>query len=109
MSAALWIADGAVSASDAAVAPTFTSPEPRERVDGVLDIAAEVGDAWSETTFAWRALGGEWKVLGTATGPSPRVVHDTRGLASGTQLEYRAITVDAAGHRAASSVVVHVE
>lgn len=105
LSAALWIADREVSAPDAAVTPRFTSPEPGERLDGVLDIAAETGDAWSETTFAWREVGGEWRVLGTATGPSPRVVHDTRALPSGTQLEYRAITVDAAGHRTAASVV----
>lgn len=107
MSAALWVADREVSAPDAAVTPRFTSPAAGERVDGVIDIAADTGDAWSETTFAWRATGsGDWQVLGTTTGPSPRVVHDTRSLAPGTQLEYRAITVDAAGHRTAASVVV---
>lgn len=107
MSAAVWVADREVSAPDAAVTPRFTSPEPDERVDGVIDVAAEAGDTWSETTFAWRPIGGDWQVLGTATGPAPRVVHDTRGLAPGTQLEYRAITVDAAGHRTAASTLAH--
>jgi len=108
MSAVVWRADREVSAPDTAITPAFASPASGERVDGVVDIAADTGDAWSETTFVWRPLGGEWQVLGTATGPDPRVVHDTRGLAQGTQLEYRAITVDSAGHRAAASVSVTV-
>lgn len=109
MTAAVWVADREVGAPDAAVTPAFTSPAAGERVDGVIDVSAEVGDTWSETTFAWRTLGGDWRTLGTATGPSPRVVHDTRDLEPGTQLEYRAITVDAAGRRAAASVTVTTE
>ncbi len=108
MSAVVWRADREVSAPDTPATPAFTSLESGELADGVLDIAADTGDAWSETTFAWRPIGGAWQVLGTATGPAPRVVHDTRGLASGTEVEYRAITQDAAGGRGAASVVVRV-
>ena len=106
MSAVVWRADREVSAPDAAVTPTFTSPSEGQHVDGVLDVTAEAGDFWSETTFVWRPVGGEWQVLGTATGPHPRVVHDVRGIAAGTTVEYRAIAVDVAGHRTAASVVV---
>jgi len=109
MSAVVWRADREVTAAGSAPVPSFVSPEPDGRIDGVTDVAADVGDTWSETTFAWRAVGGDWQVLGTATGPSPRIVHDTRGIAAGTRLEYRAITVDAAGHRAAASVAATVD
>ena len=108
MSAAVWVADREVSAPDAAVTPTFTSPEHAE-VDGIVHIDVETGPLWSETSFAWREVGSDtWHPLGTATGPGARVVHDVRGLTAGTRMEYRAVTVDAADHRTAASVLATV-
>lgn len=108
MSAAVWVADREVDAPDAAVAPVFTSPEGSD-VDGIVHLDVDTGPRWSETSFAWREVGSDaWHALGTATGPGARVVHDVRGLAAGTRIEYRAVTVDAAGQRAAASVVVAV-
>ncbi|WP_308445749.1 alpha-amylase family glycosyl hydrolase [Protaetiibacter mangrovi] len=108
MSAAVWVADREVTSPAAAVTPVFTSPAASD-VDGIVHLDVDAGPLWSETSFAWRVVGTDtWHAIGTATGPDPRVVHDVRGLAGGTRLEYRAVTVDAADHRSAASVVVTV-
>jgi glycosidase len=108
MSAGVWVADRQVSAPIAVIAPSFTSPDAAS-VDGIVHLDVDAGGLWSETSFAWREAGSdEWHALGTATGPGSRVVHDVRGVAAGTRIEYRAVTVDAAGARTAASVVVRI-
>jgi len=74
-------------------------------VTGTAAVAADVDDdAWAETSFAWREVGtAEWHPLGTAEDTTPRVFHDASGLAEGTLVEYRAVTQDADGDRAAAS------
>ncbi|MBL0884749.1 pullulanase-type alpha-1,6-glucosidase [Myceligenerans indicum] len=73
-------------------------------VTGTAPVSAAIDDAWAETSFAWRAVGTEeWHALGTAEDTDPRVFHDTSGLAEGTLVEYRAVTRDADGDRAAAS------
>src|SRR5690606_20749175 len=49
-----------------------------------------------------------WTALGTAEDTTPRVFHDTAGLVRGTLVEYRAVTTDAAGERAAASTFASV-
>jgi hypothetical protein len=78
-------------------------------ISGVDEIEVRTDDRWLETSFSWRTVGSDdWRLLGTATGPNPYVVHDTRDLDPGTRIEYRAVAVDAAGQRSASSLVVEV-
>ncbi|MFE6969297.1 pullulanase-type alpha-1,6-glucosidase [Isoptericola sp. NPDC057653] len=79
-------------------------------VTGTAAVAADVDDdAWAETSFAWRAVGTDaWHALGTAEDTTPRVFHDTKGLAEGTLVEYRAVTQDADGDRTASSTFASV-
>ena len=103
-------ADRTVSAPDAASAISVSVPVAGAGVSGVSPVAADVDDAtWQETSFAWRVAGSdEWHALGTAEDTSPRVFHDTAGLANGTLLEYRAVSTDAAGHRSASSTYASV-
>ncbi|MDQ0894574.1 pullulanase-type alpha-1,6-glucosidase [Agromyces ramosus] len=98
-------ADRPVSAPDAASAISVSVPVAGAGVTGVSAVAADVDDAtWQETSFAWRVAGSsDWKALGTAEDTSPRVFHDTAGLANGTLLEYRAVSTDAAGNRSAAS------
>ncbi len=76
-------------------------------VTGVSPIAAEIAPAvWAETSFAYRQVGTqEWSPLGTAEGDDPRVFHDTASYPTGTLIEYRAVSVDAAGNRIAASTV----
>ena len=103
-------ADRTVSAPDAASAITVTAPAAGAGVTGVTPVAADVDDAtWQETSFAWRVAGrDEWHALGTAEDTSPRVFHDTAGLANGTLVEYRAVSTDAAGNRSAASTYASV-
>lgn len=103
-------ADRAVSAPDAASAISVATPAAGAGVTGITPVAADVDDAtWQETSFAWRVAGSdEWHALGTAEDTTPRVFHDTAGLANGTLLEYRAVSTDAAGHRSAASTYASV-
>ncbi|MCD5344980.1 pullulanase-type alpha-1,6-glucosidase [Agromyces sp. S2-1-8] len=106
-------ADREVSAPDAAPAITVATPAAGAGVTGVSAVAADVDDAtWQETSFAWRVAGATgddaWHALGTAEDTSPRVFHDTAGLAKGTLIEYRAISTDAAGNRSAASTYASV-
>lgn len=97
-------ADRQVSAPAEASAPVVSLPAAGAGVTGMSQVAATVADAWQETSFAWRVAGSEeWHALGTAEDTTPRVFHDTAGLANGTLVEYRAITTDASGARSAAS------
>lgn len=109
-SAAVLIADRTVGADSAGVATVVpgASARPGAAVSGVAPVAAGVDDAWAETSFAWRAVGtDEWHHLGTAEDTTPRVFHDVSAagddLPDGTLVEYRAVTQDADGDRAAAS------
>lgn len=97
-------ADRQVTAPAEASAPVVAAPAAGAGIAGVSPVAATVADAWQETGFAWRVAGSEeWHRLGTAEDTSPRVFHDTAGLAAGTLVEYRAVTTDASGQRSAAS------
>lgn len=113
LAAVVWKADRAVSAPDAASAITVSTPIAGAGVTGITPVVADVADAtWQETSFAWRVAGATgddaWHALGTAEDTSPRVFHDTAGLEPGTLLEYRAVSTDAAGNRAAASTYASV-
>ncbi|TFC54386.1 pullulanase-type alpha-1,6-glucosidase [Cryobacterium sp. TMT2-17-1] len=99
------VADRPVSAPAAAAAITVAAPAAGAGVTGVSPVGATVDDGtWQETGFAWRVVGDTaWTSLGTAEDTTPRVFHDTAGLATGTLVEYRAVSTDAAGQRAAAS------
>lgn len=103
-------ADRTVSAPDAASAISVAAPAAGAGVSGIAPVAADVDDdTWQETGFAWRVAGGdEWHALGTAEDTTPRVFHDTAGLADGTLVEYRAVSTDAAGNRSAASTYASV-
>ena len=104
------VADRPVTAPSAATAITVAAPKAGAGVTGVSPVAATVDEGtWAETGFAWRVVGSpDWSALGTAEDTTPRVFHDTAGLATGTLVEYRAVTTDAAGQRAAASTYASV-
>ncbi len=78
------------------------------KIGGTAPVAAQVDDAWAETSFAWREVGtSEWHHLGTGEDTTPRVFHDV-DAPEGTLVEYRAVTVDADGDRAAASTFASV-
>ncbi|GAA4722125.1 alpha-1,6-glucosidases, pullulanase-type [Promicromonospora umidemergens] len=109
-SAIVLVADRTVGADTAGTVTVVpgTSARPGAAVSGVAPVAAGIDDAWAETSFAWRAVGtDEWHHLGTAEDTSPRVFHDVSAngadLPDGTLVEYRTVTQDADGDRAAAS------
>ncbi|QKJ20700.1 pullulanase-type alpha-1,6-glucosidase [Microbacterium hominis] len=110
LSAVVWRADAPVTAPEAPLALTVNAPAPGGALTGQVAVSADVDDAtWAETSFAWRVVGSDqWHALGTAEDTEPRVFHDIRGLANGTLVEYRAVTMDAAGGRAAASTYASV-
>lgn len=78
-------------------------------VSGLTPVEADATDGWGETSFAYRVVGsGTWTGLGTAESGAPRVFADVSGLAPGTLLEYRAVSVDAAGNHVAASTYASV-
>ena len=110
LGAVVLVADRPVAAPASAAAITVDVPVAGAGVTGVSAVSADVADdVWQETSFAWRVAGSsEWTKLGTAEDTTPRVFHDTAGLATGTLIEYRAISTDAAGNRAAASTYASV-
>lgn len=110
LSAVVLKADAQVAAwAPDAPGVTVSVPAAGAAVGGVTPVAADVPDAWTETSFAYRELGSDvWTPLGTAEDTDPRVFHDVAGLAKGTVVEYRAVTVDAAGRRTAASTYAGV-
>ncbi|AEG43559.1 pullulanase-type alpha-1,6-glucosidase [Isoptericola variabilis] len=106
-SAVVLVADRMVGA-DTTGEITVTVPGAGAAMTGTAPVAATVDDAWAETSFAWREVGTtEWQHLGTAEDTTPRVFHDV-DLPEGTLVEYRAVTVDADGDRAAASTFASV-
>lgn len=110
LSAVVYRADETVTAPAEATAVAVTVPAAGAGVTGSAAVGADVDDAtWQETSFAWRVVGSDdWHALGTAEDTQPGVFHDVDGLATGTLVEYRAVTTDAAGHHAAASTYASV-
>ncbi|MCL3859896.1 pullulanase-type alpha-1,6-glucosidase, partial [Actinotalea sp. K2] len=110
LEAVVLVADAPVA--PAAGGPTLevTVPAPGAALSGLAPVSADVDDhLWQETSFAYRVLGdGAWTALGTAETTAPRIFHDVRDLPEGTLVEYRAVTQDAAGTRAAASTFASV-
>lgn len=102
-SAVVLVADAPVAAGAADIAVDL--PAPGAKLTGVAPVRADVADdVWAETSFAYRVVGSDaWTPLGTAETTSPRVFHDVTGLADGTLVEYRAVSVDAGGTTIAAS------
>ena len=103
LSALALVADATVAPADAG-GITLDLPTPGARLTGLAPVRAVIPDAWAETSFAYRLVGSDdWHPIGTAETTTPRVFHDVTDLPAGTLVEYRAVSVDAAGERVAAS------
>ncbi|WP_421734590.1 pullulanase-type alpha-1,6-glucosidase [Cellulomonas sp.] len=110
LSAIVLKADTTVGAPATAGALTLTTPTAGAGLTGQAPVTADVADdVWSQTSFAYRVLGDDaWTPLGTSETTSPRVFHTVTGLPDGAVVEYRAVTVDAAGNKSAASTYASV-
>jgi len=106
LSAAVLRADRPVAdTASAQQAVTVDAPTAGAAMTGLAPVGGTVAsDRWSRTSFAYRVVGSaDWTTLGTAEDTTPRVFADVSGLATGTLLELRAVSLDAAGDRVAAS------
>ncbi|MDT0165660.1 alpha-amylase family glycosyl hydrolase [Actinotalea sp. AC32] len=89
---------------------TVSAPVAGKGLKGLVPVQATTPeDRYLETSFAVRAVGvPDWTPLGTSDNGNARVFHDVSGLPAGTLLEYRAVSVDAAGNAAAASTYASV-
>ncbi|WP_456824848.1 pullulanase-type alpha-1,6-glucosidase [Cellulomonas sp. P5_E12] len=110
LSAIVLKAGTTVGAPATAGSISLTEPSAGAGLSGLVPVSADVADdVWSQTSFAYRVLGDAvWTPLGTSETTSPRVFHQVAGLPDGAVVEYRAVTVDAAGHRSAASTFAGV-
>ena len=110
LAAVVLVADAPVAAPAAPSALTIAAPSAGAAVAGLAPVTADVdNDVWQQTSFSYRVAGdAAWEALGTAETTTPRVFHDVTALARGTLVEYRAVSVDAAGNKAAASTVASV-
>ncbi len=103
LSALVLVADGPVAPA-ASLDLALALPTAGAALTGSTPVAATTPDVWQQTSFASRVVGGtDWTPLGTAESNSPRVFAPLTGVADGTLVEYRAVTTDASGARAAAS------
>ena len=105
LSSVVWAADKTVDAPSAAPAVTATVPHPGVRMIDQQQVSALINpNIWQQTSFSWRVVGSDtWTDLGASESATPTVYHDLGDLPTGTLVEYRAVTTDAAGNHAASS------
>ncbi len=112
LSAIALQADRAVAATAPSDGITITVPAAGGGLSRAAQISADIADdRWQETSFSYRVYGGtDWVPLGTAESDSPSVYHDAAvsGLAPGTLIEYRAVSVDTAGKTVAASTYASV-
>lgn len=79
------------------VAPTFSTPALGQGLDGLQEIAVDLGtERYAETTISSRVVGAQdWELLGTVDDGTPRLFQDLGGVPEGTVMEYRAVVRDA--------------
>ncbi len=105
MSSIVLKADKQVYSPDDAFPVKASLPYPGAAVSGQTKVTATIdSDVWQQTSFSWRVVGSDtWTPLGVSEAGAPAVYQDLAALPTGTLIEYRAVTTDAAGNHAASS------
>ena len=105
LSAVVYQAAGRVARSDAA--PSVAVVEPEHNAEGRtrMQVRADVGgDSFYEVTFYAKVGNGAFAAIGTDDNAPYRVFHDIGSVEPGTNVQYRAVVLDNAGHARASAV-----
>ena len=95
LSTVVYEASKKLPASGEAPSVSIVSPQGRPRMDVTADVG---GDSFYEVTFYARAGGGDWQAIGTDDNAPYRVFHDVWDAEPGTQMQYKAVVLDNAGH-----------
>ena len=98
LSAVVYKLAGRVPRSRRAPSISLAAPAVAAAQRGRVEVRADVGgDSFYEVTF--QADSGEgWEAIGTDDNAPYRVFHDVSGLRPGTEVRYRAVVLDNAGH-----------
>ncbi|WP_413249796.1 alpha-amylase family glycosyl hydrolase [Sinomonas flava] len=98
---------GRIPDSAAAPVPMLGIPKAAGGDNTRVNVTADLPrDSFYEVTFQARTPGGQWENIGTDDTYPYQVFHATKGMTPGTSLEYRALTLDNAGHTATSAATV---
>ncbi|MCM4080940.1 alpha-amylase family glycosyl hydrolase [Paractinoplanes hotanensis] len=104
LSTVVYASVGRIPASKAAPAVSLAAPSPSAESRGRMQVSASLsGSSFAEVSFYARTGRGGWTPIGTDDNAPYRVFHDVSGLPTGTQVEYRAVVLDNAGHTRTSS------
>jgi hypothetical protein len=100
LSAVVYRSKKHIPRSRRAPEPTLSVTPSADRTGVVADIPH---DSFYEVTFLAKAGNGAWKDIGTDDNAPYRVFQDTSDIAPGTQVSYKAIVLDNAGHTRTSA------
>ncbi|HET8953398.1 MAG TPA: pullulanase-associated domain-containing protein, partial [Solirubrobacteraceae bacterium] len=100
LSAVVYRAKKHIPRSKRAPEPTLTVMRSADRTGVVADIPH---DSFYEVTFLAKTGNGAWTDIGTDDNAPYRVFQDTSDIAPGTQVSYKAIVLDNAGHTRTSA------
>jgi alpha-amylase len=90
--------------SDAAPNISIDNPTVSGETNSRMLVSANVGgSSFNEVTFYAKVGGGKWTPIGTDDTRPYRVFHDVSSIPDGTEVTYRAVVVDNAGHQRLSS------
>ncbi|MDN4162437.1 alpha-amylase family glycosyl hydrolase [Nocardioides abyssi] len=94
-----------IPASRKAPSVRLARPTPTKVARSRTEVTAKVGgDSFYEVSFQAKVGNGRWRDIGTDDSAPYRVFHDTRDLATGTKVTYRAAVLDNRGHSRVSGV-----
>jgi alpha-amylase len=85
-------------------APSVSVRVPAPSADRQQVVADVGGESFYEVTFLAKAGNGPWRDIGTDDNKPYRVFQDTSDIAPGTQVSYKAVVLDNAGHTRTSAV-----
>ena len=100
LSAVVYRSKKHIPRSRRAPAPTLSVTPSADRTGVVADIPH---DSFYEVTFLAKAGNGSWKDIGTDDNAPYRVFQDTSDIEPGTQVSYKAVVLDNAGHTSTSA------
>ncbi|BCT74695.1 hypothetical protein SCMU_05370 [Sinomonas cyclohexanicum] len=113
-SAVVYESAGRIPDSAAAPVPQIGTPAATGGDNTRVNVTADLPhDSFYEVTFQARVpgaagAGGQWHNIGTDDTYPYQVFDATKGMTPGTPLEYRAVSLDNAGHTATSATVAAV-
>lgn len=104
LSAVVYQATDRIDRSRTAPSISLAQPTPAAGDNSRMHVSAQVGgSSFYEVTFQAKTGRGQWRTVGTDDTAPYQVFHDVSGIPSGTDVQYRAVVLDNAGHERASS------